>query len=356
MKALVTGGGGFLGRRIVELLLERGDEVTFLARGSYPEVEAQGAKGLSVDLADREAVRRAVAGHDVVFHVAAKAGFWGPIEGYWAVNVEGTRHLLDAMEEHGVRKLIYTSTPSVVGYATDVQCGGQDLPYARQHLSPYPESKAAAEAMVLAANSRHLATVALRPHLIFGERDANLFPRVIERARTGKLPMIGDGKAKVDFTYVDNAAWAHLDAEQALVDYEAKCAGKAYFISNGQPTLLWEFVNRLLEGLDIPPITRKVPYGLARTLAGALAFTWKTLGLKGEPRLTPFVVDGFARHHWYDLEPAREDLRYTVRVPQDEALARTIAWFRAQEAGEPEVPAGLTTTPPADDRATWPES
>lgn len=346
MKALVTGGGGFLGRRIVELLLERGDAVTFLARGSYPDVEAAGARGLQVDLADREAVRKAVAGQDVVFHVAAKAGFWGPLEEYWAVNVEGTRHLLDAMEEHGVRKLVYTSTPSVVGYAHDVQCGGQDLPYAERHLSPYPESKAAAESMVLAANSRHLATVALRPHLIFGERDPNLFPRVIDRARTGKLPMIGDGKAKVDFTYVDNAAWAHLDAEKALVDHEAKCAGKAYFISNDQPVLLWEFVNRLLEGLDIPPIRRRVPFGVARTLAGALAFTWRTLGLKGEPRLTPFVVDGFARHHWYDIEPAKEDLGYTVRVPQDEALARTIAWFKAQDEGEPEVAVTAAATDP----------
>ena len=116
-------------------------------------------------------------------------------------------------------------------------------------------------------------------------------------------------------------------------------------ISNGQPTLLWDFTNRLLEGLGIPPVTRKIPFGLARNLAGMLAFTWRTFGLKGEPRLTPFVVDGFARHHWYDLEPAKEDLRYTVRVPQEEALARTIAWFKAQEEGEPDVAVGPPDAP-----------
>jgi len=329
MKALVTGGGGLLGRRIVELLLERGDEVTFLARGSYPEVEALGAKGLSVDLADREAVRRAVAGQDVVFHVAAKAGFWGSIESYWAVNVEGTRHLLDAMEEHGVRKLIYTSTPSVVGYATDVQCGGQDLPYASQHLSPYPESKAAAEAMVLAANSRHLATVALRPHLIFGERDANLFPRVIDRARTGKLPMIGDGKAKVDFTYVDNAAWAHLDAATALSSPSSPCAGRAYFISNDEPVVLWQWINALLRDLDLPVVEKRVSRGLA-SAAGAIAeVLWKGLPLGGEPPITRFMASALARSHWYDMGPAARDIGYAARVSMDDARRSIVAWVKA---------------------------
>lgn len=336
MKVLVTGGGGFLGRRIVELLLDRGDEVTILARGHYPEVEALGASALQVDLADRDAVFGALAGgFDAVIHVAVKAGFWGDLAEYWAVNVEGTRHLMDAMEEHGVGRLVYTSTPSVVGYDTDIQCGGPDLPYAERHLSPYPESKAAAEAMILAANGPPLATVALRPHLIYGPRDTNLFPRVIERAAAGRLPMIGDGKAKVDFTYVDNAAWAHLDALDALTSHEAPCAGKAYFISDDHPVLLYEFVNRFLEGVGVPPITRRVPFGLARGLAGLMAFTWRTLSLSGEPRLTPFLVDGFARHHWYDMEPAKEQLGYTVRVPADEALARTIAWFREEREREP---------------------
>ena len=119
MKVLVTGGGGFLGRRIVELLVERGDEVTFLARNEYPEVAAIGARGLVVDLCNPQAVNEAVVGQDAIIHVAAKAGFYGPIEEYRAINVDGTRHLLDAAERHEVRKFIYTSTPSVVGYEQD---------------------------------------------------------------------------------------------------------------------------------------------------------------------------------------------------------------------------------------------
>lgn len=342
MKALVTGGGGFLGRRLVELLLERGDQVTFLARGRYPEVEALGARGLQVDLATGEGLKAAVEGQEVVFHAAARAGFWGDSADYHAVNVEGTRHLVDAMEEHGVRKLVYTSTPSVVGYDRDVRNGARDLPYATRHQSPYPESKAAAEEMVLAANSRHLATVALRPHLIFGPRDQNLFPRVIERARAGRLVRIGKGGNRVDFTYVDNAAWAHLDAERALTDHTAPCAGKAYFVSNDEPTELWGFVNELLEGVGVPPVTRTLPFGLVRRLAGAAAFAWRALPLRGEPPLTPFLVDGLAREHWYDMEPARRDLGYTVRVPLAEGLKRTVDWLREQELGEPRIPDALT--------------
>ena len=103
MKALVTGGGGFLGRRIVELLVERGDDVRFLARGSYPEVEALGAVGMQADLRNPGELVEAVDGIDTIFHVAAKAGAWGPREEYWSINVDGTRNLLDAAEKAGVK-------------------------------------------------------------------------------------------------------------------------------------------------------------------------------------------------------------------------------------------------------------
>jgi nucleoside-diphosphate-sugar epimerase len=293
-------------------------------------VEATGARGLQVDLAERSKVREAVQGCDVVFHVAAKAGYWGPIDEYRRTNVDGTRYLLDAAETAGVRRFVYTSTPSVVGYDHDVENGGPDLPYPARHQSPYPETKAEAERMVLAANSRHLATVALRPHLVFGPRDNNLLPRVVERARKNQLLGVGDGKNEVDFTYVDNAAWAHLDAAAALVDHTAPCAGKVYFVSNDEPVVLWEWVNALLAKLDLPPVKRFVPLGVARALGGAMAAAWSTLPLSGEPRLTPFVANGFARSHWYDMGPAKRDLGYRVRVNMAEGTDRTVAWFRAR--------------------------
>jgi 2-alkyl-3-oxoalkanoate reductase len=329
MKALVTGGGGFLGRRIVELLRDRDREVRFLARGRYPEVEALGAEGLQVDLRDREAVKKAVDGIDVIFHVAAKAGVWGPREEYFSINVDGTRNLLDAAEAAGVQKFIYTSTPSVVSYEADIVNGPQDLPYASSYKTFYPESKAEAERMVLKANSRHIATVALRPHLIFGPGDPHLLPRFVNAALAGRLRVIGEGRNEVDFTFVDNAAWAHLDAEQALGDHEAACAGQAYFISNDEPVPLWGWFNDLLDELDVPRVEKRLGHGTARTLFGLIEGAHKLLPL-GEPTVTAFLADALATSHWFDLQPAKDDLGYQVRVSMADALAPTVEDLKAR--------------------------
>ncbi len=328
MKILVTGGGGFLGRRIVELLIERGEDVSFLARGHYPEVEALGARGMQIDLRDADAVSAAVHGCDAIIHVAAKAGFFGPYEEYHAINVDGTRNLLDAAERHEVGRFVYTSTPSVVGYAPDHAGAGQDTPYVAEHLSPYPKTKAEAEIMVLNANSDHIATVALRPHLIFGPRDNNLMPRVVERARSGRLPIIGDGTNKVDMTYIDNAAWAHLDALDALTGPDAPCAGKPYFISNDEPVELWPWLNGFLEALDIPPIRRQISLRTASTVGRIMEMAWTYLPMKGEPRMTRFLAAALARSHWYDMEPAKRDLNYRIRVDMEQGTAATVAWFK----------------------------
>ncbi len=329
MRALVTGGGGFLGRRVVELLLQDGHEVRFLARSAYPEVEALGATGFQADLRDTEALGPALQGIDTVFHVASMTGFWEKKGAgvYWAVNVDGTNSLLGAMEAAGVPKLVYTSTPSVVGYERDIRGGGQDLPYPDKHLSIYPESKAAAEREVLSANSRHMATVALRPHLIFGPRDNHLIPRFIERASQGSLPIVGEGTAQMDLTFVDNAAWAHLDAAKALTDYTAPCAGRPYFISNDEPVVFYEWLNEVLIELGHKPVSRRLPLGLVRGLGRVLETLWDVLPLPGEPRITPFIADGLARHHWYDMEPAKRDLGYRVRVPMAEATRATVEWI-----------------------------
>lgn len=330
MKALVTGGGGFLGRRMVEMLRERGDEVVFLARGHYPDVEAMGARGLQIDLRDRDKLREAVAGCDTVFHVAAKAGYWGPLAEYRAINVDGTRNLIDACEDAGVQRLVYTSTPSVIGYTEDVANGGPEIPYAERHLSPYPESKAEAEKMVLAANSAHLATTALRPHLIFGPRDQHLLPRVLQRARNGRLRIIGTGENRVDFTYVDNAAQAHLDAAAALVDPQAPNAGKAYFVSNGEPVSLWGWLNELLVACDIPPVTRKISPGVANGVGWLMETAWSVLPLSGEPPMTRFLAGGFLYDHWYDLGPATRDFGYRPKISMAEGTAATVADLRAR--------------------------
>ncbi len=327
MRVLVTGGGGFLGRRIVELLLEQGHQVRFLARQRYPEVEALGAEGLLVDLRDKARLPAAFKGIEAVHHVAGKAGFWGAREEYFSINVEGTRNVIEAAREAGVARLIYTSTPSVIGYEAEVN-GVSEAPYATSHRSFYPESKSVAEQLVLAANGPGLATVALRPHLIFGPRDNHLLPRVVQAAREGRMVIVGDGTNQVDLTYIDNAAWAHLDAERAMTDHTASCAGKAYFISNGEPVRLWDWLNELLPRVDAPRITRRISFSGAMRIGAVMEWVWRTFPLGGEPRMTRFLASALARSHWYDIKPAERALGYRVRVPMPEGTDRTVAWFR----------------------------
>lgn len=323
---LVTGGGGFLGRRLVELLLERGDTVRFLARGRYPEVEALGATGFQVDLRDAAGLREVVRGVDVVHHVASKAGYWGPRSEFVAINVDGTRNVIEACKAESVGRLVYTSTPSVIGYETDA-AGIGAAPYPASWESAYGETKAMAEQLVLAANGPTLKTVSLRPHLVIGPGDNHLLPRVVERAKQGQLRIVGDGKNKVDLTYVDNAAWAHIDAADALRAPAPVCAGKAYFVSNDDPVLLWAWTNAFLPRVGAPQVKGTIGLAPATMLGGAMELAWRVLPLKGEPRMTRFLAAALARTHWYSMEPAKRDFGYRVRVPMAEATDRTVAWF-----------------------------
>lgn len=333
MKVLVTGGGGFLGKRIVELLLEQGHEVHSFARGAYPELAELGATHHRGDLQDAEAVRGAVKGMDAVVHTASVAGAWGERSWFEGINIGGTHNVVAACLAESVPKLVYTSTPSVIGYGHDVE-GIAEAPYPTSWESLYGETKAKAEQHVLGAHGSELAgggpllTVSLRPHLIVGPGDNNLLPRVVERAKNGQLRIIGDGKNRVDVTYVDNAAWAHLDALDALTAVDAACGGKAYFISNDDPVLLWDWTNEVLEAIGIPPLTAKVSLGMATFVGSVMEGVWTLFRLKGEPRMTRFVALALAQSHWYDMGPAKRDVGYTIRVPMAEGTARTVDWAK----------------------------
>jgi len=333
VKALVTGGGGFLGRAVVEALIEEGHEVGSASRGDYPELEALGVHTHRVDLTDRAGMEKAVAGADTVFHVAALTGVWGPRKEFHDANVVGTRNVVEACRRAGVGRLIATSSPSVCFDGTDHRRAQNDLPYARRFLAAYPETKAEAEALVLAANGEELATCALRPHLIFGPRDPHLIPRLLERARAGRLVVVGDGQNEVSLSYIDNAAAAHLDAARSLTPGAAH-AGKAYFIAQTEPVRLWEWIGELLERMDIEPVRRRVPRGLAAGMGAILEAAWKTLSLSGEPPMTRFVAAQLASTHSYDLGPAERDFGYRERVGLQEATDRLVAWLqRAESAG-----------------------
>lgn len=326
MNVLVTGGGGFVGGYLVDQLLARGYRVRSLGRSPQPELAARGVEVRRADLSDGQAVEDAVAGMDAVFHVAAKAGVWGDWQSYYRPNVVGTHYIIAACQKHEVGRLIYTSTPSVVFNRQSFRGEGNELPYGKGWLCHYAHTKAIAEEAVLRANSERLQVVALRPHLVFGPGDPHLLPRVIDSVRAGRLKIVGDGHNRVDVSFVTDVASAHVAALDALG--AGKGAGKAYFISQGEPVAIWPWLNQVLEGLGHPPLRKKIPLPLAYA-AGALAEgIWKVFGRDGEPPITRFVAVELDKDHYFNRQQAHEDLAFFPAFTMEEALEATIQDLR----------------------------
>lgn len=326
MRVLVTGGGGFVGGYVIKQLLERWVEVRSFGRSPQPKLEALGVEVHCGDLTDLAAVSEAVCGVDAVFHVAAKAGVWGSWSSYYEANVVGTRNVVEACRTHGVGRLVYTSTPSVVFNGQSFRGEGNELPYGKNWLCHYAHTKAIAEQEALGANSERMKVVALRPHLVFGPGDPHLLPRVIESVKAGRLKIVGDGRNQVDVSFVKNVASAHLAALDALE--AGRGAGKAYFISQGEPVAIWPWLNRVLEGLGHPPLQKKLPLPLAYAAGGMAELVWKLLKKSGEPPITRFVAVELAKDHYFNVGQARDDLGFEPAHTMEEALEATIEDLR----------------------------
>ncbi|MGB0579901.1 MAG: NAD-dependent epimerase/dehydratase family protein [Limisphaerales bacterium] len=325
---LVTGGGGFLGGAIARQLSEQGAKLRTFSRQQYPELKKLGAEQFQGALDDAGSVAQAIDGCDLVFHVAAKAGIWGPYDDYHRTNVGGTENVINACRQHGVERLIYTSSPSVVFNGTDMEGVNESVPYPDHFEAFYPETKALAEQKVIAANGDSLATVSLRPHLIWGPGDNHLVPRIIAKGKAGQIRRIGKRDNKVDSIYIDNAAAAHLLAAEKLAPGSA-VAGKTYFISQDEPISVWELINRILEAGGVPPVKRSISPGLAYFAGCVCETVYKTLALKGEPRMTRFVARELSTAHWFDISAAKRDFGYVPTVSIDDGLKRLADHLRS---------------------------
>jgi nucleoside-diphosphate-sugar epimerase len=325
---LVTGGTGFLGGRIVDRLVSAGRQVTVAGRTASPALERRGVRFLRAPLEDAAAVRAACEGVDTVFHVAAKVGVWGRRSDFFRANVLGTRAVLEGCRAHGVRRLIHTSTPSVVYNGADLAGADESLPLTTRCPSPYPITKAAAESEVLAANGPSLSTVALRPHLIWGPGDPHLVPRLLARARAGRLRIVGEGRNRVDMVHVENAADAHIAAERALSRPGSAAAGRPYFITNGEPVVVWEWINALLVALGERPVAKRISLRAASAAGLLCELAWGLLPIGAEPPMTRFVASELARDHWFDISAARRDLSYAPRVGMAEGTADLVGRLR----------------------------
>lgn len=328
MRVLVTGGGGFLGKAICTQLVAAGHQVASLSRSRHAELDALGVAQRLADLRDRAAVADALAGHDAVVHTAAKVDAWGPGREFRAVNVTGTENVIAGCLAGGVSRLVFTSSPSVVHRGRDLEGIDESIPYATRFPAAYPRTKAAAERLVLAADSPRLATVALRPHLIWGPGDPHLMPQLLAAARAGRLRIIGRPGKLVDTTYVDNAAEAHVLALDRLAP-ATPVAGRAYFISQGDPRSIEEIFTGVLLAAGLPPVTRRMPRAVARAAALVLEAGYHVARVRAEPPLTRLVAAELGTSHWFDISAARRDLKYRPRVSTEVGVFRVLQHLAA---------------------------
>jgi nucleoside-diphosphate-sugar epimerase len=330
-KILVTGGTGFLGLALVKQLVADGHAVVSVARGENDELSKLGVDQVRLDIGaigaaqNAALLKDALKGVDLVFHIAAKVAMWGRRADFLRVNVAATEALLTAAQQSGVRRFVYTSSPSVIASGVDLKGVNESLPYPAHYEAFYPETKATAERLVLGSHREGFSTVALRPHLIFGPGDTNLVPTIISKAKAGRLSIIGHGENRADFSFIDDCVQAHLCAARAL-SADSKVGGVPYFVSQGEPTKLWDFINTILEGIGEKPITRRLPTGVAHGLASVLELGARIIGR--EPPLTRFLVSELATDHYFDISAARTKLGFQPRVTMAAGLQKTIEWLK----------------------------
>ena len=327
--ALVTGASGFVGGLLARRLLAAGRRVRAVARSPLAELKRLGAETMRADIADPAAMDRACRGVGTVFHAAARVGVWGPREAFERTNIGGAQAILAACRRQGAARLVFTSSPSVVFDDADLAGVDESHPRGRNFPADYPRTKAEAERLILEAHEpARLATCALRPHLIWGVGDQNLIPRVVARARAGRLRIVGTGTNRVDLTHVENVVDAHILAERALAAADAAAGGRPYFITNGEPVILWDWINDLLARLGIAQVRRRISLPAARRIGACCETAWRILRLRGEPPMTRFVASELAKDHWFCIDAARRDLGYAPRVSMDRGLDDLVASLR----------------------------
>ena len=321
VRVLVTGATSLLARTTAEILLARGDDVVCLQRRR----STLAAEQVTADIRDATAVRRAMAGCDAIVHAAAKVGVVGSWDDYRGVNVDGTNNVLAAARSAGIERVVYVSSPSVAHGGDAIAGLGAERPVLGRKNAFYAESKAMAEQAALAANASDLAVVAIRPHLVWGPGDAQLVGRIVDRARSGRLALVGGGTALIDTTYITNAAES-LVAALDRVRPGAVCAGRAYVIANGEPRPIRDLVAGICAAAGVPFAPKDVPLPIARVAGSLVERVWKATRQATEPPLTRFLAEQLGTAHWFDPRPAKDDLGWTPRVTIDQGLEALAAW------------------------------
>lgn len=311
MRVLLTGATSMIGRETVRRLRARGDVVTVLQRSAFEDADAciQGS------ITDPSVLVQAVANQDAVIHLAAKVDIVGPADEFIAVNVEATKNLLAASQGAGVGRFVYVSSPSVAHSGDSIVGGGAAPADPSKTTGHYATTKATAELAALASSSESMPVVAIRPHLVIGPGDTQLIERLIDRAKAGRLRLVGSGLALVDVTWVDNAA----DALVAAVDHAPEHSGEAFVVSNGEPRTVEELFTRITTAAGVDWSPKRVPAKVAIGAGSLIEKIWDRRGREDEPPITGFAAEQLATAHWFDQQRTRDALDWEPAVTLDEA-------------------------------------
>lgn len=320
MIVVVTGASGLLGRSVAAAAVAAGHDVRTLQRRP---ARVPGARDMLGSICDTAAVERTVEGADAVVHLAAKVSLAGSPRAFDEVNVGGTRTLLDAAERHGVHRFVQVSSPSVAHAGASLTGVGAEPADPARARGNYARSKAEAEILALGRDSATLRVVAVRPHIVWGPGDTQLVGRVVDRARRGRLPLLGHGTALIDTTYVDNAASGIL----AAMDRADAVHGRAYVITNGEPRPVADLLAGFCRAAGVTPPSWSVPAGLARGIGGVVEGIWRIYPGPDEPPMTRFLAEQLSTAHWFDQRQTRRDLQWCPSVSIAEGLDRLAAWF-----------------------------
>ena len=318
MRILLTGASSLIGAGVAEHLSRRGDEVVVLQRRPSEVAARLGLVEHLADITDAPAVAQAAAECDAVIHLAARVGVVGTSGQFYDTNVRGTLAVLEAAQMSGVNRFVFVSSPSVAHAGAAIAGAGAEPADPRSAGSHYSKSKAQAELEVLAADGPGFATIAIRPHLVWGPGDTQLIGRIVARAKSGRLALVGGGHALIDTTYIDNA----VEALVAALDRAEDGHGEAFVVSNGEPRTVAELFERICTAAQVPVPTRTVPTSVAWAGGAVAEALWRVTGRDDDPPMTRFLAAQLGTAHWFDQSRVREVLQWTPRVGLDEGFAR----------------------------------
>ncbi len=333
MKVLVTGAAGFLGGHLVDMLLERGDDVRAMVRPVEDATRLKSLAGVEVvhgDLTDAQSLKSAVKDTQRVYNVAARTGPWGLEKDYNTVNVWGVADLITAAMEAGVQRIVHTSSITVYGHHLH-GIVTEDHPFHAED-NPYSRTKIASEKLITEmVKERGAPVVIARPAWIYGPRDNASFGRFVSLVDSGKGFIIGSGMNVVPVVYVRDVAQGLIKAGDA----GDSVIGRAYTLADDRRVTQSEYLNMIADFLEVPHIARNYPYAAMFSAGRVAELLWQALGRRksSPPPVTTYGITLLGGNQEFSIDGARRELGYEPQYDYIRGLSEGVKWYLDQKKG-----------------------